>query len=78
MLLPDNIQPELCLYYNGAIVIQELQNGSTKIMVDLYLSIKEKYDISFSIFILTLDWLYLACIVETNMKGEIELCSLKH
>ena len=24
MLLPDNIQPELTLYYNGAIVIKEL------------------------------------------------------
>ena len=25
MLLPDNMQPELCIYYNGAMILKELK-----------------------------------------------------
>jgi len=30
---------------------------------------------SFSVFILCLDWLYLLEVAKLNAKGEIELCS---
>jgi hypothetical protein len=75
MLLPDNIQPELCIYYNGALVLQELQNNSVQLIIDLYHSVKEKYDMSFPIFTLSLDWLFLIDVAKSNEKGEIELCS---
>ncbi|BCN29559.1 ABC-three component system middle component 6 [Anaeromicropila herbilytica] len=75
MLLPDNIQPELCIYYNGALVLEELQNNSVQLIIDLYQSVKEKHDMSFSIFTLSLDWLYLIDVAKFNEKGEIELCS---
>lgn len=75
MLLPDNIQPELCIYYNGALVLNELRNNSVQLIIDLYRSVKEKHDMSFPIFTLSLDWLYLIDVAKSNEKGEIELCS---
>lgn len=77
MLLPDNIQPELSIYYNGALVLKELQDNAAKLIIDLYQSVKEKYDMPFPIFTLSLDWLYLIDVAKSNEKGEIELCSLK-
>ena len=75
MLLPDNIHPENSIYYNGAFVIQSLKQGMSYKMLDLYLKVKEKKDMSFSVFILCLDWLYLLELAKFNSKDEIELCS---
>ena len=36
---------------------------------------KAKTDMSFSTFILCLDWLYLIDIAKINEKGDIEICS---
>jgi hypothetical protein len=75
MLLPDNIHPENCIYYNGAFVIESLKKGASYKMLDLYQDVKLKKYMSFSVFILCLDWLYLIDVAKLNTKGEIELCS---
>lgn len=75
MLLPDNIHPELSIYYNGAIVLEELQNSSVIQIMDLYQKMKNKKEMSFSTFVLSLDWLYLIEVAKLNEKGEVELCS---
>lgn len=75
MLLPDNIHPENTIYFNSAFVIQSLQKGLSFKLLDLYQEVKAKRQMSFSIFILCLDWLYLLDVAKINSKGEIELCS---
>jgi len=75
MLLPDNIHPENSIYYNGAFVIESLKKEKSYSMLDLYQEVKAKKQMSFSVFILCLDWLYLLDIAKFNSKGEIELCS---
>lgn len=75
MLLPDNMQPELCIYYNGALTLKELKETGKQSIVVLYQKINEKSGMSFSTFILCLDWLYLINVAQVNEKGEIELCS---
>jgi hypothetical protein len=75
MLLPDNIHPDNSIYYNGAFVIESLKKGASYSMLDLYQEVKAKKQMSFSIFILCLDWLYLIEVARFNFKGEIELCS---
>jgi len=75
MLLPDNIHPENSIYYNGAFVIQSLEKDKSYKMLDLYQEVKTKKDMSFSVFILCLDWLYLLELTKFNSKDEIELCS---
>lgn len=75
MLLPDNIHPDNSIYYNGAFVIESLKKGASYKMIDLYQAVKTKKQMSFSVFILCLDWLYLLEVAKLNSKGEIELCS---
>jgi hypothetical protein len=75
MLLPDNIHPENSIYYNGAFVIDSLKQNQRLNLLDLYQEVKSKKTMSFSVFILCLDWLYLIDVARINTLGEIELCS---
>lgn len=75
MLLPDNIQPELSIYYKGSIVLQELKLKAEQPVFDLYQRVKSVNDMSFPIFMLSLDWLYLIDVAKINEKGCVELCS---
>jgi len=75
MLLPDNIHPELSVYYNGSLVLKTLQQKQSKNLLDLYQNVKEIYGMPFPILVLSLDWLYLAGIAQTDEKGEIFLCT---
>lgn len=74
MLLPDNIHPENSIYYNGALVLQILQKKKGLDIVNLYQEVKQLKELTFSVFILCLDWLYIANIAELK-DGRIELCS---
>lgn len=75
MLLPDNIHPEQSIYFNGSFVLQELQKKSKQNLLDLYQNVKEQRNMTFPVFILCLDWLFLLNISLLNDSGEIELCS---
>lgn len=75
MLLPDNIHPENSIYYNGAFVLEVLQKQSAQSILDLYQTVKLKRNMSFSVFVLCLDWLYLLNVAKINTKGEVILCS---
>lgn len=74
MLLPDNIQPELSIYYNGAFILKSLKNKSKQDLFELYANIKKMRDITFSMFLLCLDWLYLIDLIKYVEGGIIELC----
>lgn len=75
MLLPDNIQPELSIYYNGSLIVEELKNKNNQPITDLYYKIRNKKEISFPTFVLCLDWLYLIEVAKVNEEGCVELCS---
>lgn len=74
MLLPDNMQPEMSIYYNGAIVLSCLKINSKQELIELYQNVKVKHNITFSVFLLALDWLYLIDLAKYTEGGEIELC----
>ena len=74
MLLPDNIHPDNTVYYNGALVLNVLQQDGNNSLMGLYQKVRELKDISFSLFVLCLDWLYLINAAEINENGEVELC----
>jgi hypothetical protein len=75
MLLPDNVHPNNSIYYNASFVIQALKKDINYKLLDLYQEVKEKKNMSFAVFILCLDWLYLLEITKLNSQNEIELCS---
>lgn len=74
MLLPDNIHPELSIYYNGSLVLKELKEVDNQLIMDLYQNINEKNEMSFPTFMLCLDWLYLIEAAKINERGYIQLC----
>jgi len=72
MLLPDNIHPELSLYYNGSIILRHIKNNKRQPIIELFELVKKENDMSFSIFVLSLDWLYLIDVAKINNNGWIE------
>lgn len=74
MLLPDNIHPELSIYYNGSFVLGELKKMDNQTIMDLYQNVKVKNEMSFPTFLLCLDWLYLIEVAKMDERGDIQLC----
>ena len=74
MLLPDNIHPENSIYFNGSFLIKVLHDNTNLDLLDLYQEVKNIRNMSFPVFTLCIDWLYLANIAELR-DGRIELCS---
>ncbi|MGL4209877.1 MAG: ABC-three component system middle component 6 [Candidatus Adiutrix sp.] len=74
MLLPDNVHPELSIYYNGALILHTLKKENKQPVVELFERIREESGMSFSVFVLSLDWLYLIDAAKVNTSGVVELC----
>lgn len=75
MLLPDNIRPEYSIYYIGSLILNELQLNGSKSLLDLFEVLNNNYEISFALYSLALDWLYLIEAAEIKSTGEVYLCS---
>jgi len=75
MLLPDGIHPENSIYYNGAFVLKILQKQKKQHLLDLYQVVKRQRNMTFPVFVLCLDWLFLIDVAVLNGKFEVELCS---
>ncbi|PDY05740.1 hypothetical protein COM66_10875 [Bacillus cereus] len=75
MLLPKDINPELSIYYNGSIIIQQLLVEDNIDIIDLYNIVKNKSDMSLFTYLLSLDWLFLSDIAIVTEGGEVKLCS---
>ncbi|PFS48212.1 ABC-three component system middle component 6 [Bacillus thuringiensis] len=75
MLLPKDINPELSIYYNGSIIIQELLVEGNIDIIDLYNIVKSTSDMSLFTYLLSLDWLFLSDIAIVTEGGEVKLCS---
>ncbi len=74
MLLPDNVQPELSIYYNGSLVLKKLKKKDNQLIINLYQIIKVEHEMSFPVFVLILDWLYLIDAAKINEMGYVKLC----
>lgn len=74
MLLPDNIAPEDSIYYNGAIVLKVVQRERRISLANLFCEVNRSKTLSFPIFLLCLDWLYLINCVSVQNE-EVVLCS---
>lgn len=74
MLLPDSIHPENSIYFNASVVLETLQQFGNLDMLDLYQKITINKKISFPVYILCLDWLYIINVAELK-QGEVKLCS---
>ncbi len=74
MLLPENVHPENSLYFNGAYVLEALRRDGETSFMNLYIESRKFHEMPMPIFVLALDWLFLAGLVSFNTSGNIELC----
>jgi hypothetical protein len=75
MLLPDNVHPENTLMYNGALIMKALKIEGETTLLDLYFEAKKENKMTMALFVLSLDWLFLADCVTFNEYGGVTLCS---
>ena len=74
MLMPDNIRPKNSIYYNGALVLKVLRETKEQELLELYQAVLKEVKMSFSVYILCLDWLYLINVAKLK-KEKVILCS---
>ena len=74
MLLPDNIKPELSIYYIGSQILTVLKDNRSLSLINLFQKLRERSSVSFQSFVLGLDWLYLINAAEVNEQGDVVLC----
>ncbi len=74
MLLPKDIHPHNSLYYNGGLVLQLIKENNHLSFMEVFLELKKIHNTSMPLFVLTLDWLFLANIISFNEEGNIKLC----
>jgi len=75
MLLPDNILPEHSIFYNGSLVLLELQKETSQSLLELYNNVRIQTPMTFPTFVLCLDWLFLIDAATLGDRGKVELCS---
>ena len=77
MLLPDNVHPESTLLFNGALILKELKKTGEARLLELFADTRANVEtpITMPLFVLSLDWLFLADCVAFNDQGKIVLCS---
>lgn len=75
MLLPEDIHPANSLYFNGAYVLAALKKAGKMSLMDLFIESRKLREMQMPIFVLTLDWLFLAGFISCNASGNIESCS---
>lgn len=76
MILSEN-NPQKSLYVLGANFIRIWKsNGSLEWRImDAYDAMNHEVQISFSLFMLTLDWLFLIQVLEPTNGGKLKRCS---
>lgn len=60
MLILKNINPKYSVFYIGWLVLKIIQEKKENDIMEIYYDLNNQIDISFSLYLFTLDWLYLA------------------
>jgi len=76
MIISKNTNPERDLYYLGGKVIELLASSkNTKHdYFELYIRLNNAQAISFNLYVLTLDWLFVLGAIKNSTDGCIEKC----
>lgn len=68
MLIPDNVRPENSIYFNGAIILKILIEKRKRMLIELYCDVMLSHKMSYNVFILSLDWLFLIGAITYKMR----------
>lgn len=75
MIVTSDISPERNLYFLGGKILEKLSKDETIDSLLVFENLRENFGISFPLYMYTLDWLYLANLIELTPNGDIKLCS---
>ncbi len=75
MIVNLNLHPQQSLYYWGAVVLNAIKTLPNREIgcFPVYEEVKKSHDISFEMFSLTLDWLFILKAIEIK-KGRMKKC----
>jgi hypothetical protein len=76
MIVSKNTHPERDLYYLGAATIEVLNSSEQEEWdyFDLFLALNQKKKITFNLFSLVLDWLFILNVIQQGSNGGIKKC----
>ncbi|MBT1336664.1 hypothetical protein FCM86_04000, partial [Mycoplasma bovis] len=63
--------PKLCVYYNASLILNTLYEQKSIDIITLYAEVKKPDNMPISIFLLSLDWLYLIGAIDINDNGVV-------
>lgn len=75
MILGRDINPQNNVYHLGARIIEVLKSSNQEFFdfLDVYERLNANEKVSFNLFTLSLDWLFLMGVVD-NQKGKLVKC----
>jgi len=76
MIVSKNTHPERDLYYLGAKTIEVLYSSDMEEWdyLDLFSALYQKEKISFNLYSLVLDWLFILNVIQQSKNGGIKKC----
>ena len=76
MIVSSDINPERDVYFLGAKVIEIMDVVQSRQLdfFDVFQSLNKNEKVSMGLFTLTLDWLFLAGVINKTNKGDLEKC----
>lgn len=75
MLLPTDTKPMYSIYYIGGLLLKTIKQHSEHDFMNIYDIMNKNYHVSFKLYILAIDWLYLIDAIQIDQKGWIEYVS---
>lgn len=75
MLIPDNIHPEQTIYFNASFLLGLLRDRHDEDLLDLYVKTVATHKMTFPVFLLCLDWLFLIDLITVDEHQKVKLCS---
>ncbi|KFZ26376.1 MAG: hypothetical protein KQ78_01317 [Candidatus Izimaplasma bacterium HR2] len=75
--MPDNIKPEHSIYYATSLLLENIWENPDILAMDYvqsYYAYNLTGKISFNLYILCIDYLYLLGIIKIRIEGGLEIC----
>jgi len=76
MLLTGDVYPTNDIYYIGSQLLALLDRFGTREweILDLYQESKSAYNLSYGLFVLAVEWLYLLGVLDLSQEGRLHRC----
>ena len=71
MILPIDNLPKYSLYYIGGLILKTMENNVSYNTSKLFDKVKENEEISYKLFVLAIDWLFIINAIKITNEGGV-------